>query len=729
MGTRYGGRSSSRHVAPSWGADREVQRTVSSLTLSVVTVDALAPSTPLAVTFTQAGGTLGRDENNTMALPDKHRRVSRLHGTVSFDESGLAVLTNASTSLPIMVGDRQLDYGDKVSLADGMYVELGPYVLVAHYNTVSARAARAAQLSPNIPANPLAPSFAVDERPVPMVPDTPPAPILPQAALGGGDPFDALLAGLGEPASSGATPTAPSVGDATLARDPAVAAASATATPPVQVPRASIDPLAVLGAGAALASGESAFAPATHSVDPFADLLAAGSPSAIQSSFRAATPSSHMLTGMGEAMPPPVARAGPAPTPAFQPPAAPIIPDDFNPFDLPSEAPRNAFDPLASLAPPPSAAAQALDGGELPPVESLFPVGPPSLRDPVLDAFGAAPAAAAGDGTLESLVRVQGPVDPLAALDGTTEAPSQAPTPDHTPEFQAAFQPPRALDPLAALTGMAPSAPLPGDPFADLAQPISKAGGLHSSPPVPGSAPRMDPSTRGANPPPSAPPWPPNGATAADVSSPLPRKPPLPPAAAPDDLTRAFMEGAELAPSALPNGLTAEHMRIIGALLRSAIGGAIDMLAARATTKRELQASVTIISVEANNPLKFLPNADAALQQLLGKKMPGFMRADVAMRDAFEDLRAHEIGVIAGTRAALEEVLGKFDPGRLEARLAKGSVLDSLLPAARKSKLWDQYVALFGQVRREAEDDFQSVFGRAFVEAYERETKRLKGGG
>ena len=199
------------------------------------------------------------------------------------------------------------------------------------------------------------------------------------------------------------------------------------------------------------------------------------------------------------------------------------------------------------------------------------------------------------------------------------------------------------------------------------------------------------------------------------------------PSAPPDVLTEAFLRGAGLNASALPNGLTPEIMTTIGSLLRSATSGAIDMLAARAATKREVQATVTIISVQANNPLKFLPNADSALLQLLGKKMPGFMRADVAMKDAFEDLRAHEVGVIAGTRAALTEVLGKFDPAVLGDKLTKGSVLESLMPSARKAKLWDMYLERYLQIRREAEDDFQSIFGRAFVQAYELETARIKG--
>jgi FHA domain-containing protein len=124
--------------------------------------------------------------------------------------------------------------------------------------------------------------------------------------------------------------------------------------------------------------------------------------------------------------------------------------------------------------------------------------------------------------------------------------------------------------------------------------------------------------------------------------------------------------------------------------------------------------------------LKFLVDTDSVLQQLLGKKMRGFMRPDEAMKDAFNDLRAHELGVIAGTRAALSEVLTKFDPAILGERLVRGSFLEMALPAMRKTKLWDLYLERYAQVRREVEDDFQSIFGKAFVAAYEEETARMK---
>jgi FHA domain-containing protein len=114
------------------------------------------------------------------------------------------------------------------------------------------------------------------------------------------------------------------------------------------------------------------------------------------------------------------------------------------------------------------------------------------------------------------------------------------------------------------------------------------------------------------------------------------------------------------------------------------------------------------------------------LVQMLGKKMRGFMPPDEAMQDAFNDLSAHELGVIAGTRAALDEVLTKFDPAILGERLVRGSLLEKALPAIRKTKLWDLYLERYALMRREVEDDFQSVFGKAFVAAYEVETARMK---
>ena len=191
-----------------------------------------------------------------------------------------------------------------------------------------------------------------------------------------------------------------------------------------------------------------------------------------------------------------------------------------------------------------------------------------------------------------------------------------------------------------------------------------------------------------------------------------------------DPLWAAFCEGAGIRVD-LPQGLNPDQMRMIGKVLREAIEGALRLMAVRSTAKTELRAAVTTIRARNNNPLKFSPNAQAALEQLLQPPLRGFMAGPLAMQDAMHDLVGHSIGTMAGMRAALAGVLARFEPGELESKLEGKSVMDSLLPMNRKAKLWDLYLQHFGSIRDDAQDDFHNLFGAAFVAAYEDQLDRL----
>jgi FHA domain-containing protein len=213
----------------------------------------------------------------------------------------------------------------------------------------------------------------------------------------------------------------------------------------------------------------------------------------------------------------------------------------------------------------------------------------------------------------------------------------------------------------------------------------------------------------------SAPPAPPSvSAPAAEVSS-----------AGEQALLRALLEGLGLERWPDDRSVDAETVRRVGALLRSAVQGTIDLLRARATIKSEVQAHMTMIVARDNNPLKFSPTAETALAHLLGPAQRGFMSATAAMDDAYRDLVAHQFGFTAGTRAALADVLRRFDPATLEERLASKSMLDTVLPAHRKAKLWDLFAERFTQISAEAEDDFQRLFGKEFLRAYEAQVAKM----
>jgi FHA domain-containing protein len=199
-------------------------------------------------------------------------------------------------------------------------------------------------------------------------------------------------------------------------------------------------------------------------------------------------------------------------------------------------------------------------------------------------------------------------------------------------------------------------------------------------------------------------------------------------AASDDELLAAFLRGVKTSHQ-MPTELTPELMELIGTLLHSATYGTLQLLLSRQEFKRGVRSEVTMIAVDANNPLKFSPTAEVALAHMLGPRIKGFMAPEEAMNNAYADLRAHQFGVMVGLRAALVHVIDIFMPEKLENRLTEKTALDSLFTANRKAKLWDQFCQLYSNIATEAEDDFHTLFGKAFTQAYDEQMARFKSGG
>jgi predicted component of type VI protein secretion system len=196
-------------------------------------------------------------------------------------------------------------------------------------------------------------------------------------------------------------------------------------------------------------------------------------------------------------------------------------------------------------------------------------------------------------------------------------------------------------------------------------------------------------------------------------------------AAVHDPVVQALLRGLGL-PELNTKRSAEEIAEMAGAMLREATAGTMDVLMGRAMTKRESRLDMTMISAAANNPLKFFPDADSALTQMMGGAMPGYMPAPRAFATAFDDLKAHELAIMAGMRAALAGVLARFDPAAIEARLQVPTVMDKVLASNRKAKMWDRMVELYTQMAVEADSDFHRLFGEAFGQAYEEQVARLR---
>lgn len=196
---------------------------------------------------------------------------------------------------------------------------------------------------------------------------------------------------------------------------------------------------------------------------------------------------------------------------------------------------------------------------------------------------------------------------------------------------------------------------------------------------------------------------PPAASRAPAPAAPVARPTPTPP-----------MAGAA-GPGSLPDD--------VDQIFRVVVDGVMDVLRARAEIKNTFRLPVTIIQRSENNPLKFAPNPEEALLKIMAPSNGAFMSGTAAFEDAFDDIRCHQMAMLAGVRAAFESLLVHFSPDRFEQE-ADGSSKRSAF--AGKGKYWDKYRENFEGLSRDPDECFRRLFGDEFARAYEEQLSRLK---
>lgn len=343
----------------------------------------------------------------------------------------------------------------------------------------------------------------------------------------------------------------------------------------------------------------------------------------------------------------------------------------------PAPAPAPAPVDIFATSPPPSASPFSM------PPPAPFPARAADPLDDFLD-LGLGPVAPAGGARDSGLIPDASPLggadlDPLSFLDAPFASPAAAPaspapaTPgwNHSSGMEDHFRPP-------ITEGQRQAQALPENwdlTMGDFA-PRSPA-------PAPAPAPAFAP--------PAAAPF----------------APPAPAAAAP--------------PMAAPTG-AAQLPPDVQQMLGIVVDGVMDVLRARAEIKNTFRLPVTIIQRSENNPLKFAPNADEALQKILSPPNAAFLSGPAAFDDAFDDIRCHQMAMLAGVRAAFESLLAHFGPDRLEQEVDGGK----RSAFGGKAKYWEKYRENFEGLIKNPDDCFRRLFGDEFARAYEEQLARLK---
>lgn len=186
-----------------------------------------------------------------------------------------------------------------------------------------------------------------------------------------------------------------------------------------------------------------------------------------------------------------------------------------------------------------------------------------------------------------------------------------------------------------------------------------------------------------------------------------------------------FLLGAGIDSAKVHTGNPKLSLEQMGRLYREMVQGVMDVLIARSSLKNEFRMQHTIIRATENNPLKFSMGVDDALEYLLFKEGNGFLPAEEAFREAYQDIKDHQFATVVGMRAAFNSLLRMFAPEQLQSKFKSGKKRGRLLPLNRNAANWELYEEWYSAHASDNDEHFQRLFAIAFGRAYEEQIEQL----
>ncbi len=155
-------------------------------------------------------------------------------------------------------------------------------------------------------------------------------------------------------------------------------------------------------------------------------------------------------------------------------------------------------------------------------------------------------------------------------------------------------------------------------------------------------------------------------------------------------------------------------------LLKQSVGGLQQALRTRGELKNEMRLSLTTVQSAGNNPLKHSIDSSEALNLLLRGGKAGQLPAEQAVGRAYRDLQAHQVAMLAASRAAIKGMFEQLSPEQLALRFER----DNKPLMSTSGGRWRAYRRLHQAMQR-GDDWSERLFTRDFAQAYEEQVRLI----
>ncbi|MGY8668613.1 type VI secretion system-associated FHA domain protein [Bradyrhizobium sp. UFLA05-109] len=168
-------------------------------------------------------------------------------------------------------------------------------------------------------------------------------------------------------------------------------------------------------------------------------------------------------------------------------------------------------------------------------------------------------------------------------------------------------------------------------------------------------------------------------------------------------------------PGCLPSAQRREVLAELGRAVTEMADGLQLMLAAWTIVKSDLHIEPARGHAGDNNVFKVMNSGHSALREALAKDHAS-LPLSRSVREAFCDIKAHEVAAVAAMRAGVSNVLTDMSPQRIESDGVNKGLFGARI---YKAKLWDRFVELHASMVNDIDRTVRTSIAEEFARAYD----------
>ncbi|AMG00912.1 type VI secretion system-associated FHA domain protein TagH [Vibrio harveyi] len=183
---------------------------------------------------------------------------------------------------------------------------------------------------------------------------------------------------------------------------------------------------------------------------------------------------------------------------------------------------------------------------------------------------------------------------------------------------------------------------------------------------------------------------------------------------------QAFVRGLGINPNMVPDENREQWFEQLGQSFSLMLLGLMETLHNRAEFKQNNRLNHTAFRKSENNPLKFSANLEDAIHNLYNRNSASFMRADIAIKEAFVDIENHEKALMKGVEGTVSSVMSLVEPSSIYSdAMSSDSFFNKIIPARKYAQSWKKFEGIHYQLTDEIINKETPFYLEDFAKHYE----------